>query len=204
MDYQSEKFVQKTLDKASKGRTTITVSHRLSVIRNADRILFIDKGVVVEDGTHSQLMAMKGRYFEMITAGRLEDGNEDDLINEKSNKEKKVDECQNDQLISAGCLEDEIKYDINNNNNEIKENDDRTNDHFNDERHCFREMEMETTKTEENIQYWTVFKRILNLSKPDWLIMFLASCFACLIGATLPVFAILFGEVYGVSSNYFQ
>lgn len=78
LDYRSEKLVQTTLDKASKGRTTIIVSHRLSAIRNAERILFIDKGIVIEDGTHSQLVGMKGRYYEMITAGRLQDT--DDLI----------------------------------------------------------------------------------------------------------------------------
>lgn len=72
LDYQSEKIVQETLDKVSKGRTTIVVSHRLSAIRNADRILFIDKGQVVEDGSHGELVDLKGKYFDMITAVSLE------------------------------------------------------------------------------------------------------------------------------------
>lgn len=185
LDYQSEKFVQETLDKASKGRTTITVSHRLSAIRNADRILFIDKGVVVEDGTHNQLMAMKGQYFEMITAGRMEDGNEDDFINNNSNKEK-VNECHDGQQ----------KVGVNKHlfHEQFDEQDYFCNLSVDD-------MEKETKKPGEIIPYWTVFKRILNLSKPEWLIMFLATICACAIGATLPCFAILFGEIYGVSSN---
>ncbi|XP_031626047.1 multidrug resistance protein homolog 65 [Contarinia nasturtii] len=182
LDYQSEKFVQETLDKASKGRTTITVSHRLSAIRNADRILFIDKGLVIEDGTHNQLIAMKGRYFEMISAGSLEDGNKDDLNN---NIKEKVNECQDVQQ-------------------KVGINKQLFNDQY-DEQNYFRDlsvddMEKETKKTGESIQYWTVFKRILSLSRPEWLIMFLATICACLIGATLPGFAILFGEVYGALS----
>lgn len=71
LDYQSEKYVQRTLDSLSEGRTTIVVSHRISAIRNADRILFIEKGEVLEDGSHSDLLELKGRYYDMITAGTL-------------------------------------------------------------------------------------------------------------------------------------
>ncbi|XP_031622750.1 multidrug resistance protein homolog 65-like [Contarinia nasturtii] len=174
LDYQSEKFVQKTLDKASKDRTTITVSHRLSAIRNADRIFFIDKGTVLENGTHNELMAMKGRYFEMISAGRSEDGTEYDCIN---NHKVTGNECQDDQ---------QTVY-INNNDEQ---------DYFGD----LSVDDVEPKKTREIIEYWSVFKRILNLLRPEWFILFLATICACFIGATLPIFAILFGEVYGAMS----
>lgn len=72
LDYQSEKYVQETLDKVSKGRTTIVVSHRLSAIRYADRILFIDQGQVIEDGSHEELIDLRGRYYDMVTAVSLE------------------------------------------------------------------------------------------------------------------------------------
>lgn len=76
LDYQSEKHVQQTLDSLSKGRTTVVVSHRLSAIRNADRILYFDKGNVLEEGTHNELLALKGPYYEMVMAGScdIEDG----------------------------------------------------------------------------------------------------------------------------------
>lgn len=181
LDYQSEKFVQETLDKASKGRTTITVSHRLSAIRNADRILFIDKGLVVENGTHNQLMALKGRYFYMINAGKLEE----DVSDEESiGNNEKVNELQhvNQHKVDAKHLFSDQH----------------------DEQNYFRDvsvddMESKAQTTGENIKYWTIFKRIVHLTKPEWLIMFFASICACLIGSTLPAFAVLFGEVYGVS-----
>lgn len=70
LDYQSEKYVQRTLDSLSKGRTTIVVSHRISAIRNADRILFIDKGNVLEAGSHNDLIQMKGHYYDLINAAK--------------------------------------------------------------------------------------------------------------------------------------
>lgn len=56
------------LFQASEGRTTIIVAHRLSTIRGADVIVAIDKGKVVEKGSHDELMAVKGHYFSLVTA----------------------------------------------------------------------------------------------------------------------------------------
>lgn len=68
LDTNSEAKVQKALDSASKGRTTIIVAHRLSTIKGADKIVVISKGQVVEEGTHSELMAVKGDYYNLVTA----------------------------------------------------------------------------------------------------------------------------------------
>ena len=66
LDSESEKVVQAALDAAAKGRTTITVAHRLSTIQNADVIYVLDGGKVVESGRHKDLLAKKGRYFELV------------------------------------------------------------------------------------------------------------------------------------------
>lgn len=87
LDYQSEKLVQQALDVARKGRTTIVVSHRLSAIKTADRIVYIEKGKVVEEGTHEELIKLNGRFFEMITAGELEIENDN---NEDKKKKSKI------------------------------------------------------------------------------------------------------------------
>ncbi|KIK69504.1 hypothetical protein GYMLUDRAFT_33870 [Collybiopsis luxurians FD-317 M1] len=66
LDSNSEKVVQAALDQAAKGRTTIAIAHRLSTIQNADRIYFIKEGAVSEAGTHDQLLALKGDYYEFV------------------------------------------------------------------------------------------------------------------------------------------
>lgn len=73
LDVYSEKVVQKALEKAGKGRTTVVVSHRLSTITDADVIIFMDQGVMVERGSHDQLMAKRGRYFNLVRANQRSD-----------------------------------------------------------------------------------------------------------------------------------
>jgi ATP-binding cassette subfamily B (MDR/TAP) protein 1 len=72
LDSESEKVVQAALDVAAKGRTTIAVAHRLSTIQKADIIYVFDKGVIAEKGTHHELMALKGRYRELVSLQSLE------------------------------------------------------------------------------------------------------------------------------------
>lgn len=71
LDSESEKVVQAALDLAAKGRTTIAVAHRLSTIQKADQIFVFDQGRVVESGTHNELLAQKGRYFELVNLQSL-------------------------------------------------------------------------------------------------------------------------------------
>ncbi len=68
LDNTSERVVQDALDKAKEGRTTIVIAHRLSTIRNADLIIALDGGEVIEYGTHDDLMEQKGLYYELVTA----------------------------------------------------------------------------------------------------------------------------------------
>ncbi|KAI9833880.1 MAG: GTPase-activating protein [Thelocarpon superellum] len=71
LDSESEKVVQAALDAAAKGRTTIAVAHRLSTIQNADMIYVFDQGRIVEHGTHNELLANRGRYFELVSLQSL-------------------------------------------------------------------------------------------------------------------------------------
>jgi len=65
LDSESEKLIQDALEKLMKNRTTLVIAHRLSTIRHLDRILVLDKGLVVEDGTHTDLMDMSGLYASL-------------------------------------------------------------------------------------------------------------------------------------------
>ena len=66
LDTESEAIVQSALDKASKGRTTIVIAHRLSTIRNADVIVGIQEGEVMEMGSHNELMKLEGLYYGLV------------------------------------------------------------------------------------------------------------------------------------------
>uniref|UniRef100_A0A4W3JJD0 ATP-binding cassette sub-family B member 5 n=1 Tax=Callorhinchus milii TaxID=7868 RepID=A0A4W3JJD0_CALMI len=75
LDTESEVIVQSALDKASKGRTTIVIAHRLSTIRTADKIASFQNGVLMEEGTHAELMQKNGVYHSLVTAqGEGEEG----------------------------------------------------------------------------------------------------------------------------------
>jgi ATP-binding cassette, subfamily B, bacterial len=69
LDNTTERAVQAALDTLAEGRTTITIAHRLSTVRNADQIAVLDAGRVVELGTHEELLLRGGRYAELVRGG---------------------------------------------------------------------------------------------------------------------------------------
>ncbi|NUP62812.1 MAG: ABC transporter ATP-binding protein [Nonomuraea sp.] len=66
LDTQTERAVQEALDTLARGRTTITIAHRLSTVRDADQIVVLDRGKVVERGTHEELMTLGGHYAALV------------------------------------------------------------------------------------------------------------------------------------------
>ncbi|WP_154510718.1 ABC transporter ATP-binding protein [Rickettsiales endosymbiont of Trichoplax sp. H2] len=68
LDYKNEKIVQDAINRISKGKISITVAHRLSTVVNADRILMLDKGKLIEQGSHQELMAKKSAYYKLVNS----------------------------------------------------------------------------------------------------------------------------------------
>ena len=67
IDTRTEKLVQAGMDALMKGRTTFVIAHRLSTVKNADCIMVMEQGRIIERGTHDQLIAAKGKYYQLYT-----------------------------------------------------------------------------------------------------------------------------------------
>ncbi|MBX9655066.1 ABC transporter ATP-binding protein/permease [bacterium] len=72
LDSESEQLIQQSLAELMRGRTSIVIAHRLSTVRNADRILVMEAGRIVESGTHSELMSSPSRYREMVELQQMD------------------------------------------------------------------------------------------------------------------------------------
>jgi subfamily B ATP-binding cassette protein MsbA len=66
LDTESERLVQNALENMMKNRTSIVIAHRLSTIQNADTIVVLNKGRIVEQGKHAALLAKKGMYYSLV------------------------------------------------------------------------------------------------------------------------------------------
>ena len=71
IDTRTERIVQEGMDRLMQGRTTFVIAHRLSTVRNADCIMVLEQGRIIERGTHEQLMEEQGRYYQLYTGNAV-------------------------------------------------------------------------------------------------------------------------------------
>lgn len=68
VDTRTEKLIQKAIDKLMENKTSFIIAHRLSTIRNADKIIVIENGEIIEQGTHEELLDLKGYYYNTLNS----------------------------------------------------------------------------------------------------------------------------------------
>jgi len=72
VDTETERQIQEAISRLVKGRTTFAIAHRLSTLRNADRLVVLDKGKIVEVGTHEDLLAIEGGFYRKLVDAQTE------------------------------------------------------------------------------------------------------------------------------------
>ncbi|NXH40190.1 MDR1 protein, partial [Dicaeum eximium] len=178
LDTQSESIVQAALDKARAGRTTIVIAHRLSTIRTADTIAGFEKGVVVEQGTHSELMLQKGVYYSLV------------MQQVKAN----LFTFFLHFTLSNGCAIDILGHETAKqqiSNIEGFQHFTKTVPHSRP-----NEYPLSGEFYEENLPA-VPYLKILALNKPEWFYVLLGVIAAAVIGAIHPTFAVIFGKIIG-------
>lgn len=174
LDPESETVVQQAIDNISKGRTTIVIAHRLATVRNADTIVALDQGSVVEMGNHQQLMEKCGAYYNLVKLaseavsvpckeGNLVNKNIDVSVYEKSVLEK-----------SAAATMNEISRSI----------------YY----ESMQEEEIIPEKKEMNFKISKLWK----LQRPEQLVLLFGFFLGAIAGAILSVFPLVLGEALKV------
>ncbi|KAG7310331.1 hypothetical protein JYU34_003103 [Plutella xylostella] len=201
LDPASERRVQAALDRASHTRTTLTVSHRLSTIINADRIICMDQGVIVEQGTHEDLMNLKGFYWKLVTTGK--EVKEPEVI---GTVEEEINE--NEESLSAIPSRTDSKRRsrrVHRRPSTRKDSHDWMSPRASISsvmsvgfQNFGFEAEEENEPEEEDdvipVSNWDLMKQ----NAPEWPLLVIGSIAAFIQGTTFPVFAVLFGFSMGM------
>ncbi|XP_053464841.1 phosphatidylcholine translocator ABCB4 isoform X2 [Nycticebus coucang] len=176
LDTESEAEVQAALDKAREGRTTIVIAHRLSTVRNADVIAGLEDGVIVEQGSHSQLMKKDGVYsklVEMQTSGNQIQSEEFEL-----NEEKAATGLAPNGWKSSSCRNSTRKS--------LRNSRKYQNGH-----------DVETDELDANVPPVS-FLKVLKLNKTEWPYFVVGTVCAIANGGLQPAFSIIFSEIIAI------
>nr|XP_006814548.1 PREDICTED: multidrug resistance protein 1-like [Saccoglossus kowalevskii] len=180
LDTESEATVQVALDKASVGRTTLVIAHRLSTIRNADKICAMQDGIIVEEGTHDELMAKQGLYYELVMMQSKKKDNEENVIDDDLEDEAIILKSGSGSFkrsLSARGSDRKLKRALSSASKKSDAEADNEGDSDLDEA---PEVSM---------------KRIMKMNSPEWPYILFGTIAAAITGACQPAFAIVFAKV---------
>jgi ATP-binding cassette subfamily B (MDR/TAP) protein 1 len=188
LDTKSEGVVQAALEVASAGRTTITIAHRLSTIRDADNIVVMTEGRIVEQGNHDQLLEAKGAYYRLVEAQKIAqlkeltpqeqaeiDEKDEELARQVSQKE------QQGQQYVADPDDKNIANQLNRTQSEKSMS-------------SLALQKRTTTSSEKQYSLWTLIKLVSAFNVKEWHYMVLGLIFSIICGAGNPTQAVFFAK----------
>ncbi|KAF7730808.1 Multidrug resistance protein 1 [Apophysomyces ossiformis] len=190
LDTQSERLVQKALDAAAESRTSIVVAHRLSTIRNADLIVVMEQGVVVEQGKHNELLEKGGVYAQLVarqeiatdrSEGSVSTSNDHDHDDEE---EIDIGEEPSETLKASKALANEEDSVVATERHSVISIDAY-------ERKLGKQKEEKKLKKKQSAPVF----RVLMQMRPEWPLLFVGILGAGLAGAVFPSFSLIFGSV---------
>ncbi|XP_029333984.1 phosphatidylcholine translocator ABCB4 isoform X4 [Mus caroli] len=176
LDTESEAEVQAALDKAREGRTTIVIAHRLSTIRNADVIAGFEDGVIVEQGSHSELMKKEGIYFRLVNMQTS--GNQ--ILSEEFEVELSDEKTAGDVAPNGW----KARIFRNSTKKSLKS------PHQN-------RLDVETNELDANVPPVS-FLKVLKLNKTEWPYFVVGTVCAIANGALQPAFSIILSEMIAI------
>ncbi|XP_069504348.1 ATP-dependent translocase ABCB1-like [Ambystoma mexicanum] len=196
LDTQSESIVQAALDKARAGRTTIVIAHRLSTVRTADVIAGFHNGVVVEQGSHNDLMNRRGVYYALVMQQSHKQENEyEDTENEYEYTDDDVDEDINELYEAMPDISDTAEKAAIRSGSVRRRSSRRLSRKKSSTRRSIKKAKKEEEEAE---PLPTVpFSRLLALNKPEWCFIILGVIASAICGGIYPTFAVIFGKMIG-------
>jgi ATP-binding cassette subfamily B (MDR/TAP) protein 1 len=184
LDTKSEGVVQAALEVASAGRTTITIAHRLSTIKDADNIVVMAEGRIVEQGTHDQLLESQGAYYRLVEAQKIA------ALKEMTAEEQEAIDAEDEMLVrQVSSTKQQYEEDPDDKNIANKLNRTQT-------EKSMSSVALQNRQKDEKKHYslWTLIKVIAGFNAKEWPIMLVGLFFSIICGGGNPTQAVFFAK----------
>lgn len=185
LDTKSEGVVQAALEVAAAGRTTITIAHRLSTIKDADNIVVMTEGRIVEQGTHDELLAKQGAYYSLVEAQKITGAKE------LTPEEAALRETEDDRLVRQITGKSSEGYEEDPDDKNIASKLGRTSSQ---KSLSSIALQNRTKTVGTHASLWTLIKLIASFNKTEWFLMCIGLFFSVICGGGNPTQAVFFAK----------
>ncbi|KAL7921571.1 hypothetical protein ACQKWADRAFT_321380 [Trichoderma austrokoningii] len=181
LDSASEQRIQTAVESISKGRTIIAIAHRLSTIKNADNIIVMNNGEIIEQGTHLELMALDGSYAGMVRLQNLASKEQDDTpsLSSTAKGETEIILSEKESSLSEPTA---LKEDVSGAASSTEQEDSQA------------AAEAEDKALDANLSGWKIIKMFGLMLRPHLLMLLLAVFSAVIVGGTFSSAGVIFGN----------